>query len=65
MSNIMLYYDRIDVSEGNDANGISVSKQCDICHYWYFLTIDLPIQHGGSKRPPDQFFPCNFYKRRN
>ena len=23
------------------------------------------IQGGGSKRPPYQFFPCNFYKRRN
>ena len=20
---------------------------------------------GGAKRFPDQFFPCNFYKRRN
>ena len=20
---------------------------------------------GGAKRPPYQFFPCNFYKRRN
>ena len=20
---------------------------------------------GGEKRPPYQFFPCNFYKRRN
>ena len=27
----MLYYDRIDV------NKTSESKECDICHYWYFL----------------------------
>ena len=20
---------------------------------------------GGAKKPPYQFFPCNFYKRRN
>ena len=33
----MLYYDRIDVSEGIDINKASVSKQCGICHYWYFL----------------------------
>ena len=33
----MLYYDRIDVSEGIDVNKTSVSKECDICHYWYFL----------------------------
>ena len=33
----MLYYDRIDVSEGIDINKASVSKQCGICHYQYFL----------------------------
>ena len=29
----MLYYDRIDVSEGIDVNKTSVSKECDSCHY--------------------------------
>ena len=33
----MLYYDRIEVSEGIDINKTSASKECDICHYWYFL----------------------------
>ena len=33
----MLYFDRIDVSEGIDVNKRSASKECDICHYWYFL----------------------------
>ena len=33
----MLYVDRIDVSEGIDVNKKSASKECDICHYWYFL----------------------------
>ena len=33
----MLYYDRIDVSEGIDVNKRSKSKECDICHYCYFL----------------------------
>ena len=38
MNNIkMLYYDRIDVFEGIDVNKTSKSKECDICHYWYFL----------------------------
>ena len=31
----MLYYDRIDVSEGIDVNKASKSKECDICLYWY------------------------------
>ena len=33
----MLYYDRIDVSEEIDVNKTRESKQCNICHYWYFL----------------------------
>ena len=33
----MLYFDRIDVSEGSDVNKTSTSKEYDICCYWYFL----------------------------
>ena len=33
----MLCYDRIDVSEGIDANKTSKLKEQGICHYWYFL----------------------------
>ena len=33
----MLEYDRIDISEGIDINKTSASKECDICHNWYFL----------------------------
>ena len=31
----MLEYDRIDTSEGIDINITSLSKPCNICHYWY------------------------------
>ena len=33
----MLYYDRIDLSEGIDIYKTSASKECDIFHYWYVL----------------------------
>ena len=29
----MLEYERIDISEGIDANKTNLSKECDICHY--------------------------------
>ena len=32
----MLEYNRTDTSEGIDVNKIYLSKECDICHYWYF-----------------------------
>ena len=40
----MLYFDRIDVFEGIDANKTSASKECDICHYWYFLNYSFKFQ---------------------
>ena len=40
----MLYYDRIDVSEGIDVNKASKSKECDICLYWYFLNKGFKFQ---------------------
>ena len=33
----MIYYKRIDLSEGINVNKISRSKECDACRYWYFL----------------------------
>ena len=33
----MLEFDKIDVSEGIDISKTNASKECDICHYWYFL----------------------------
>ena len=35
----MLEYDRFDISEETDVNKASASKECDICHYWYFKDI--------------------------
>ena len=33
----MLYLERINVSGGIDVKKRSASKECDVCHYWYFL----------------------------
>ena len=30
-------YDRIDISEGIDMIKTNKSRECGICHYWYFL----------------------------
>ena len=40
----MLEYDRIDISEGIDINRTNASKECDICHYWYFLDKNFNYQ---------------------
>ena len=33
----MLEYDRIDISERIYINKTNASKECALCHYWYFL----------------------------
>ena len=33
----MLEYERNDILEGIDLNKTNKSKECMLCHYWYFL----------------------------
>ena len=33
----MLEYDRVDILEGIDVDKTNKSKECTLCHYWYFL----------------------------
>ena len=40
----MLKYDRIDISEGIDVNKANLSKECDICHYWYFKDLGFKYE---------------------
>ena len=40
----MLEYDKIDISEGIDANKRNLSIECDICHYWYFKEIGFKYE---------------------
>ena len=40
----MLYFDRIEVTGGIDVNKTSESKECDVCHYWYFLNKEFKFQ---------------------
>ena len=40
----MLEYDRIDISEEIDVNKTNLSKECDICRYWYFKDIGFKYE---------------------
>ena len=33
----MIEYERIDISDGIDISKTNKSKECMLCHYWYFL----------------------------
>ena len=58
----MLYYDRISVSEGIDANktGSDVSKLCNLCYFYFFKKQNCNYElyvfdrcHGLSQRATD------------
>ena len=40
----MLQYKKIDVSEGIDTNKTSLSKECMLCHYWYFKEVEFRFE---------------------
>ena len=43
----MLEYERIDISEGIDVNKTNLSKECNICHYWYQPFKDIEVTATG------------------
>ena len=49
----MLYYDRIDISEGTDVNRTTASSECRICHYWLFLNYSFKFQPNVCNRCDD------------
>ena len=40
----MLQYQKIDASEGIDINKTSASKECELCHYWFFKDIGFKFE---------------------
>ena len=40
----MLRYQKIDVSEGIDVNKTSASKECELCHYWFFKDVGFKFE---------------------
>ena len=49
----MLCVNRINISEEIDVNKTSASKECDICHYCYFLNFSFKAQPNVCKICPD------------
>ena len=40
----MIEYNRIDIFERNDVNKTNLSKDYDICYYWYFKDIGFKYE---------------------
>ena len=40
----MPQYQKIDVSEGIYVNKTSESKECELCHYWFFKDVGFKFE---------------------
>ena len=40
----MLQYEKIDVSEGIDNNKTCLSKECELCHYWFLKDVGFKFE---------------------
>ena len=49
----MLWYQKIDVLEGIDVNKTSTSKECELCHYWFFKDIRFKFEDYVCNRCHD------------
>ena len=49
----MLRYQKIDVSEGVDVNKTSASKECELCHYWFFKNVRFKVEEHVCNRCHD------------
>ena len=49
----MLRYQKIDVSEGIDVNKTSASKECELCHCWFFKDVGFKFEENVCNRCHD------------
>ena len=49
----MSHYKKIDVSEGIDLNETSASKECELCHYWFFKDTGFKFEEHVCNRCHD------------
>ena len=40
----MLQYQKIDISEGIEINKANASKECELCHCWFFKDIGFKFE---------------------
>ena len=49
----MLRYEKIVVSEGIDVNKTRASKECELCHYWFFEEIGFKFEENVCNKCHD------------
>ena len=53
---------KINVSEGIDVNKTSASKECQLCHYWFFKNIGFKFEERACNKCHDLLTMAPFLK---
>ena len=58
----MLWYQKIDVSEGIDVNKTRALKEYELCHYWFFKYIGFRFEEHVCNKCHDLLIMAYFLK---
>ena len=58
----MLQYQKNYISEGIDVNKTSASKECEVCHYWFFKDIGFKFEEHVCNKCHDLLTIAYFLK---
>ena len=53
---------KISISEGIDNNKTSASKECELCHYWYFKDVGFKFEQHVCNKCHDVLMTANELK---
>ena len=60
----MLRYEKIDVSKGIDVSKTIVSKECELCHYWFFKGVGFKFEKHVCNKCHDLLTMAYYLKNR-
>ena len=59
----MLRYKNIDVPEGIDVKKTSASKECELCHYWFFKDAGFKFEKHACNKCHDLLTMACYLKK--
>ena len=58
----MLQHEKIDISEGINLNETILSKECELCHYWYFKDVGFKFEPHVCNKFHDVLMTAHEFK---
>ena len=58
----MLQHEKIDISEGINLNETILSKECELCHYWYFKDVGFKFEPHVCNKFHDVLMAAHEFK---